>query len=235
MSPRTTRGHQIAPAFKLFGVLATVCCLMIPSSIAPLLHIRLDLEESAWGVQYCYCIDGCERTTGVKERNFCRSNHVYRRLAYKTIVLPVLTYGAALWYTGVRQKGLTKQMAKVQNAGLRLILGTFRTSPAAALHHIGSILPVPLLLERTLDNAAIRLRTLPRHAQPIVRLAEPWNHGPVQGPTHSKSRTKKLTNLQQLATRAHFTLNIDERTNPYATPPWQLGNIWGSDPQHSRM
>lgn len=154
-------------------------------------------------------------------------NHANRRLAYKTIVLPVLTYGAALWYTGVRQKGLTKQMAKIQNAGLRLILGTFRTSPTAALHHIGSILPIPLLLERTLDNMAICLRTLPRHAQPIVRLAEPWNRGPVQGPTHSKSRTKKLTNLQQLATRAHFTLDIDERTNPYATPPWQLGNIWG--------
>ncbi|KAL4256815.1 hypothetical protein AB1N83_011417 [Pleurotus pulmonarius] len=136
-------------------------------------------------------------------------NHANRRLAYKTIVLPVLTYGVVLWYTGVRQKGLMKQMAKVQNAGLRLILGTFRTSPVAALHHIGSILPIPLLLERTVDNAAIRLRTLPRHAQPIVRLTEPWNLGPIQGPTHSKSKTRK-----------------HERINPYATPPWQLANNW---------
>lgn len=79
MSPRTTRVHKTASAFKLFGVIATICCLMIPSSIAPLLHIRLDLEESAWGVQYIYCIDGCERKTGVKERKFCRSNHVKRR------------------------------------------------------------------------------------------------------------------------------------------------------------
>ncbi|KAG5223534.1 reverse transcriptase from mobile element jockey protein [Salix suchowensis] len=73
-------------------------------------------------------------------------NHANRRLAYKTIVLPVLTYGAPLWYTGICQKGLTNQMTKVQNAGLRLILGTFHTSQVAALHHIGSILPIPLLL-----------------------------------------------------------------------------------------
>lgn len=117
-------------------------------------------------------------------------------------------------------------MTKVQNTGLRLILGTFRTSPVAALHHIGSILPIPLLLERTVANAAIRLRSLPRHAQPIIRLSEPWNYGPVQGPTCSKSR-KKGTNLQLMANRAHFLLDIDERTNPYATSPWELGNKWG--------
>jgi hypothetical protein len=86
------------------------------------------------------------------------------RLLYKTVVLSVLTFGAAVWYTGHRQKTLTNILQRAQNAGLRHIAGAFRTTPVDTLHHITSILPVDLYLERTLDIAAIRLRTLPRGA-----------------------------------------------------------------------
>ncbi|KAL0949788.1 hypothetical protein HGRIS_009826 [Hohenbuehelia grisea] len=80
-------------------------------------------------------------------------------------VLPVLTYGTALWYTGRRQKSLTEMMGRAQSAALRLILGTFKTTPVEDMQHLGAILPIAVLLERTLDTAAIRLRTLPRSAQ----------------------------------------------------------------------
>ncbi|KAG5221371.1 reverse transcriptase from mobile element jockey protein [Salix suchowensis] len=111
---------------------------------------------------------------------------------------------------GVWQKGVLNQMAKVQNTGLQLILGTFQTSPVTALHHICAILPIPLLLKCTITNAAVHLQTLPRHAQPVVQLTEPWNNVPAQGPTASKSRRKKPTNLQLLTNWVGFSLSIDK-------------------------
>jgi hypothetical protein len=79
------------------------------------------------------------------------------RLVYITVVLPVLTFGAAVWHTGIRQKILTKRLQSAQNAAIRHISGCFRTTPLKPLHHITSILPIDIYLQRTLDNAAIRL------------------------------------------------------------------------------
>ncbi|QRW01164.1 Reverse transcriptase [Ceratobasidium sp. AG-Ba] len=80
------------------------------------------------------------------------------RLLFKTCVLPVLTYGSVSWYTGIKQKSLIKPMERVQNQGIRWLLGAFRTSPISAVEHMASILPLPLTLQRLSKNAAVRLR-----------------------------------------------------------------------------
>ncbi|KAG9225338.1 hypothetical protein CCMSSC00406_0006275 [Pleurotus cornucopiae] len=155
-------------------------------------------------------------------------NHANRRLVYKTVVLPVLTYGTALWYTGKRQKQLTNQMSCVQNVGLRLILGTFKSTPVDAMHHLGAILPIPALLERTLDSAAIRLRTLPRHSQPLLRLPDSWDPLPADLPVAPPNVIKNLSNLHLLAARTDVADSFDERTDPYAQAPWEPDNKWGN-------
>jgi len=48
------------------------------------------------------------------------------RLVYNAICLPVLTYGCQLWYTGT-EKGLINKLQVVQNEGVRLIAGAFRS------------------------------------------------------------------------------------------------------------
>lgn len=96
------------------------------------------------------------------------------RLLYKTMVLPVLTFGAAVWYSGQHQKHLASILQRAQNAALRHISGAFRTTPVASLHHITSILPIDLHLSRTLETAASRLRTLPRSSQPLLGLPAKW-------------------------------------------------------------
>ena len=42
---------------------------------------------------------------------------------YNAIVIPTLTYGVPVWYTGCRQKGLVQCMQIVQNKGLRKMTG----------------------------------------------------------------------------------------------------------------
>ena len=82
-------------------------------------------------------------------------NFAQWRLAYNAICLPVLTYGCQLWYTG-KQKGLVQKLQVVQNEGVRLLAGAFRTTPREPLQHLFNILPMNLHLRMLTDNAALR-------------------------------------------------------------------------------
>src|SRR6266851_7120301 len=59
------------------------------------------------------------------------------RKVYNALVIPILTYGATMWYTGIRQKGLTDTLQVTQNKGLRKITGAFRTMPTEPSQHDG--------------------------------------------------------------------------------------------------
>ncbi|KAF8760889.1 Reverse transcriptase (RNA-dependent DNA polymerase) [Rhizoctonia solani] len=58
----------------------------------------------------------------------------HARILFKACVLPILTYGSAIWYRGTRQNGLIKPLVKAQNVGLQWLLGAFQTSPLAPLN-----------------------------------------------------------------------------------------------------
>ena len=72
-------------------------------------------------------------------------NFAQWRLAFNTIFLPVLTYGCQLWFTG-KQKGLVKKLQTMQNEAIRIISGTFRTTPRDLLHQLLNIFPIDLHL-----------------------------------------------------------------------------------------
>src|SRR5882757_509047 len=78
------------------------------------------------------------------------------RLAYNAICLPVLTYGCQLWYSG-KQVGLVKKLQIVQNDAVKLILGTFQTTPHEPLHQLLNILPMDLHLNMLLQKTVFRL------------------------------------------------------------------------------
>ena len=83
------------------------------------------------------------------------------RRVFHSIILPTLTYGAALWYTGTSQKGLTGPLQIAQNDALRKMCGVFRTTPTAPLHHVTNILPITYRLRIARDQFLARVRTLP--------------------------------------------------------------------------
>lgn len=121
------------------------------------------------------------------------------RLAYNAICLPVLTYGCQLWYTG-KQKKLANKLQVVQNEGVRLIAGAFRTTPREPLHQLFNILPIDLRLRMMTDNSALRLYRLQNSSQVLLRLGVEWSPSPQESiPTPVRKRAK--TALRALASR----------------------------------
>ena len=123
------------------------------------------------------------------------------RLAYGAICLPVLTYGCQLWYTG-KQKTLVKKLQTVQNDAVRVMSGTFRTTPREPLHQLLTILPMDLRLNMLTQNTALRLYRAPRSSQLLRRLGPAW-HTPVANapPLPTRDRAGMVTTLRTLAAR----------------------------------
>lgn len=123
------------------------------------------------------------------------------RLVYNAICLPVLTYSCQLWYTG-KQITLVKKLQIVQNDAVRLISGTFRTTPRDPLHQLLNILPMDLRLNMTLKKTALRLYRAPKGNQLLKRLGGAW-HTPSANdlPLPVPNRASSKTTLRSLAAR----------------------------------
>ena len=123
------------------------------------------------------------------------------RLAYTAICLPVLTYGCQLWYRG-KQVTLVKKLQVVQNEAVRIISGTFRTTPREPLHHLLTILPMDVRLTLLLKNTALRLYKVPRESQLLARLGDAWHTpSPNDLPLPTPNRASASTTLRTLAAR----------------------------------
>ena len=123
------------------------------------------------------------------------------RLAYSAICLPVLTYGCQLWFRG-KQVTLVKKLQVVQNDAIRIISGTFRTTPRDPLHHLLTILPMKLRLTMLIKNTALRLYKVPKESQLLVRLGGTW-HAPSLNdlPLPTPNRARAATTLRALAAK----------------------------------
>src|SRR6267154_1009540 len=99
------------------------------------------------------------------------------RLAYNAICLPVLTYGCQLWYSG-KQITHIRKLQIVQNDAVKLISGTFQTTPRKPLHQLLNILPIDLCLDMLLQKTALRLYRTLKQSQLLKRLGGAW-HSPV--------------------------------------------------------
>ena len=126
------------------------------------------------------------------------------RLAYSAICLPVLTYGCQLWYTG-KQVTLVKKLQTVQNDAVRIISGTFRTTPREPLHQLLAILPMSLRLDMLIQSTALRLYKAPGNSQLLRRLGPAWHTpGPPtpDAPLPTPIRAGTATTLRNLASKA---------------------------------
>ncbi len=84
---------------------------------------------------------------------------------YNTLVVPILMYGAQVWYTGINQKGLITQMQTTQNEGIRKIVGVFKTSLMEPLHNLTHIPPISYLMGKLMHAYSLRLGCLPPHVK----------------------------------------------------------------------
>ena len=89
---------------------------------------------------------------------------VHWKQVYLMYVIPILTYGAPVWFTGHRQKGLVNTLQTAQNEGIRKITGVFCTTPMAITENMIGIAPIKYLLPRVLHSFRNRMiATNPHH------------------------------------------------------------------------
>lgn len=85
-----------------------------------------------------------------------------RRLLYLSNVVPLLTYGAALWWSpswkGV--KGFAKTLQKAQSKAARWITGGFRTTPVGTLEALAGLVPIKSQVNKLVTSHCLRARTL---------------------------------------------------------------------------
>ena len=103
-------------------------------------------------------------------------------------VIPILTYGAPVWYTGVSQKGLINTLQTTQNEGIRKITGVFRTTPTAVTENMIGIAPIKYLLPRIIHSFRNRLTmTNPNHILHNILTDDQCRYWRLDPPTNLSS------------------------------------------------
>ncbi|GJF00388.1 hypothetical protein PsYK624_166750 [Phanerochaete sordida] len=99
-----------------------------------------------------------------------------KRRLYISNVLPVMTYGAQLWWEPhwKGRKWITIELQKAQSRAARWITGAFRTTPIGAMEMAAALLPIRLQINKLMVKACVRLTTL-HDGHPLrAHMPEPW-------------------------------------------------------------
>jgi hypothetical protein len=96
------------------------------------------------------------------------------RKVFNALVIPSMTYGVQVWYTGTKQRGLIQKIQVTQNEGIRKITGVFQTSPVEPLHNLTAIPPVSYLLKKINTSFTNRLRAMAPKAKVQAVLTDDW-------------------------------------------------------------
>ena len=105
----------------------------------------------------------------------------YRRMLYKSCILPILTYGAPIWYRPKGGKHLLNPLRTTQNTALRWITGTFCTTPAKLLPIFGAVEPIALYCQKLRERYLLRIHKL-MSSHPIKALFPHLYDKSVHGP-----------------------------------------------------
>ncbi|KAF8752957.1 Reverse transcriptase (RNA-dependent DNA polymerase) [Rhizoctonia solani] len=140
----------------------------------------------------------------------------HARILFKASVTPILTYGLPLWFHGRRQLSLLEPLRKVQNQGLRWILGAFRTTPTRCMEHLASIPPLHIACLRIIENFASKLRSIPTLAEVARRLPQSWD----------SSTSPQPNPKSPIAFAASLSHPDIEFITPYLVHPSKPNNPW---------
>jgi hypothetical protein len=115
------------------------------------------------------------------------------------------------------------KLQRVQNEAVKVISGTFRTTPREPLHQLFTILPMDLRLDMLIQNTALRLYRAPRGSQLLLRLGGLWHTpGPNDFSLPAPNRGRATTTLHALAARVPVN---GPRVDPFPEIP-QGGPSW---------
>ena len=84
----------------------------------------------------------------------------YTRWLYDGVILPMLTYGAAVWATAAATSANKKRLGTLQRLGLTSISTVRKGTPTAALEIIYNVPPLHLLIHERASATLLRLGTM---------------------------------------------------------------------------
>ena len=126
------------------------------------------------------------------------------RQVYTGNVRPVLEYGSAAWATAAHTN--TNRLAKVQNAGMRLITGGLKTTPVNTLKATTGL---PSLDERREEKVLIQ-------HEKLQRLSQHPAHQQLQEQTKNRLKRRSFNHLAKGLLRSHSDIlpNTPEEREP---------------------
>lgn len=102
-------------------------------------------------------------------------------MLYKLCILPILTYGALVWYHLKGRKHLLNPLCTTQNTALRWITGTFSTTPAKLLPIFTTVEPIALYCQKLCEHYLLRIHKL-MASHPIKSLFLHLYNKSIHGP-----------------------------------------------------
>ena len=90
-----------------------------------------------------------------------RANSKILKTVYMGAVRPSLEYGASAWATAAKTH--TNKLDKVQNIGLRTILGAMKTTPIAVMEKTAGVEPLEGKRQAKLLIHAEKMKRMPDH------------------------------------------------------------------------
>jgi hypothetical protein len=102
------------------------------------------------------------------------------RIVYSSVIRPILTYGASIWYspqgTATARKSIDAQLERLQNKSLRMVLGAYKAVRGPILEKEADIPPISTILSKLVANAVKRRYTGKGH-QLITKACEKIRRG----------------------------------------------------------
>ncbi|KAB5588312.1 hypothetical protein CTheo_8243 [Ceratobasidium theobromae] len=143
-------------------------------------------------------------------------------------LMPILTYGFALWFHGRNSKSLCKTLQMVQNMACHWATGSFRTAPTAVVEHVISLPPIHFRIRKLCANYASKLRHVPANSQVNAQLPPAFDSS-----RPDVTHPAPLSPINAISTYTHP--QVEFRT-PYLMLPWEgvrhLGNRISSQLPH---
>ncbi|KAB5587508.1 RNA-directed DNA polymerase from transposon BS [Ceratobasidium theobromae] len=156
------------------------------------------------------CVLGGMRMLG----NSLQGLSVYHaRMLVNACVIPILTYGFALWFHGRNSKTHCKTLQTVQNIACWWASGSFQTAPTAVLEHTIAMPPIAYRIRRQCANYSAKLRHLPSSSQVCARLPHPFRT--------SLPELATTTRFSPINALAAYTSPDAEARTPYLLMPWE--------------
>ena len=134
---------------------------------------------------------------------------------YTGAVRPTLEYGASAWATAAKTH--TNKLDRVQNIGLRTILGAMKSTPIAMMEKTAGVEPLESKRQAKLLTHAEKMKRLPDH--PL--------HTRLQDLTKNRLKRKSLNHMVKQHQKRQTDILIDnpelcERLNPSTWPQKRL-------------